>query len=68
MAIHVDDPEAIQNIVDSIAVRITGPSDDIYFNKKDMIEVLNRVSREITNEDQQEGFLLAVQFLQRMEQ
>lgn len=68
MAIHIDNSEAIQEIVDSVVVKITGPSDDIYFNKKDMIEVLNRVSNELTDQDQKEGFDLAIQFLDRMQQ
>jgi hypothetical protein len=66
MAIHVDSPETIQEIVDSIKIRVTNFEEDAFFSKDDILNVLKRISHEITDDKQQEGFNLAIQFIERM--
>ena len=64
--VEVEDVKKIDEIVNSITVRVTGAQNETFFNQEDMVKVLSEISEEITNEDQREGFDFAIHFIRRM--
>ncbi len=66
--IKIKNEEDLEKVISSIAIKITGEEDNIYFNKQDVVQVLNDISKELGDQKQLEGFLFARDFILKMGQ
>jgi len=66
--IKIKNEDDLDKVISSIAIKITGEEDNIYFNKQDVVQVLNDISKELGDQKQLEGFLFARDFILKMGQ